>query len=864
MSAYPPVCTTGVVRRQPIGSSPLGLAAAVAGLFLVAGCGGGVTDGFFTDNLDDPGPSGPSPEINLEPPAAGQTVAVMEVVIPDASEFTLRGTLPIPKGLFTDSSTTYPLTVKDAEGNSVPTQLEIVSRYPREEDGADVVEVIARVPRPTGAVTGDRMEFEVAAVASGLAVPTPTAQAVAAHLEGTQAIGTGVAALLADQSSVKLRTWDAFGHVYTFTPLKEAHNPKVLRFGPLETTVRTHNVMQPFTPVSGSSGTLEHMFGVHGYSTTLAEEDVLLLDLRIHNGLDGATGSVNDDPQGKLYFEALEISVPVGYSVVQTFEDPGMGTPYTIGSKRYFPLVKPLAGNKLHVMGNQAQTHRRLAIAPNSKVDRARELLDLEGLAFARRGVDSGSGDDYYSWWNPGTARYFPQNFLLPSLEHVGHANLRTALTNEANELIGHLENGTTTGLYPFIAGQLGWAHPFGASYGGMTGGNEIFLFDGIRTVESASVDGIRKVQANHRMAIDRQHNALYHIDGRPTTLADWLAVNGSISYIPMNLFMILLPGSNDPFGYATADPFQVNAVATAGRQPDYEAELLSYDSYDLAHLIRITRLLKTLAWTMNDPMAKDDLQMQAELCAMSYSPHYNSQWGNYVETGMRYDIEYVNSHPGNGFPYGRQEGWAADTMAACYALAEESWRDYYFSWFTDYMDMVSAGQVACSGLIYADINFKILDGNYRGAQAFETSICDNAMWGIKETVFRGENNGYLALTEDVLRDFYDAFISDFAWHPVLDGPARMYATGPLNESLPAYCNPASIPSDGMLFETNTYQTISSLGYGYMLTGDPTFITKAGDIFNGDTFAEAMADGDENVENRAALLAVVQVLNSVL
>lgn len=861
--------TPGVVRHRYRILAPALAAVTAFGLAGLAGCGGGETDELLGDVVDDddgfdPGPGGPSPEITLDPPAAGQTVGLLEVVVPDASEFTLRGTLPLPKGLYGDSSTTYSLTVKDAAGNSVPTQLEIVSRYPREEDGADVVEIIARVPRPSGVATGSRASFEVAAVSGGLAVPAPTAQTMGAHAEGTQAIGNSIAALLDQPFAVQLRTWDAFGHFYTSYPLKESGKSEVTRFGPLTTTVRTHNVVTPVTPVEGSTGTFDHMFGVHAYSTTLAEEDVLLVDLRIHNGLDGAQSTGQDDPPGKLYFESIELAVPAGYVVLQTFDDPGLGAPYGTGSKRYYPLVKELAGNKLHVMRNQAQTHRRLAIAPEAQADRARELLELEGVAFARRGTDPASGDKYYSWWNLGTARYLAQNFVLPSLEHVGHANIRSQITNEFNEYKGHLENGTTTGLYPIWAsGHLGWGHPWGVSYGGMTGGNEIFLFDGVRTAEAASVEGLRRFQLIHRMSTDRHPNVLYHLDGRPTTMADWLVTGVAQPYIDMKLFMTLLPG-NDPFGFDDADPFQVNAVAAAGRQPSYEAEHLSFDAHDLAHLIRYTRLCKSLVWLMNDPLSKDDLRMQAELCALSYTSAYNSPYGTWVSTGMRNDIEYVAAHPGNGFPYGRQEGWAADTMASYYAVAPVAWRDYYYSWFTEYVDMVSDGQVPCSGLIYADINPKILDGKYRGAQAFETSICDSALWGVKETVFRAESNAYLALTEDVLRDYYDAFISDFAWHPVLDGPARMFATGPLNESLPAYCDPASIPSDGMLFETNTYQTLSTLGFAFALTGDPTFLSKAGNVLGGDAFSEAMADGSENVENRAALLAALQVVNGVL
>ena len=80
-------------------------------------------------------------------PVQAQTVAVFELGAPSVNEFTLRGTVPVPKGTFPRSDGKIPFAVKDFDGTLVPAQVERVSSYPRYADGADVVEVLARVHR---------------------------------------------------------------------------------------------------------------------------------------------------------------------------------------------------------------------------------------------------------------------------------------------------------------------------------------------------------------------------------------------------------------------------------------------------------------------------------------------------------------------------------------------------------------------------------------------------------------------------------------------------------------------------------------------------------------------------------------------
>ncbi|MHC4262965.1 MAG: hypothetical protein ACYSWX_10620 [Planctomycetota bacterium] len=848
----------GTANRNDLGANTLLFVAAIA----LTACGG--TTGEEQPFVPDV-PTG-GDDLTFTPPAAGQTVGLLETVVPDATEFTLRGTLPLQPNVFGDASPNYTLSLVDADGNTVPTQVEVVGRFADDSLGADVVELIARMPRPAGAVTGERVQFEVVSVDNGAAVPSPASQSVAA-LEGTEAIPNSIQALLDNAQSITLDVNDVFGHSYFHQPLQEQHSPQVRRFGPLQSTVRTYGVMQPLNPVGGSNGTLDHHLGVHAYMSTLAEEEVLLLDLRFNNGPDGnKSGTTDDDPMGKLYFTHLNLTIPTGYSVVATFDDLAAGTPTVSGALTTVPLIAPLSGNKLHVSRNQAQFHRRLAIAPTSAVDRAEAILAQEGLAFARRGVDPDTGDDYYSWWNELTARYYTQKFPLPNLDSFGLENIRNGLANELAMIENYWDNGiaTSNNQYPVQYPRLGYTHPWGVSYGGMTGGDEIVLWDGIRTMASASYEGIRLKLLTHRMSTDRHANVLYSSDGDPTSVNDWLGGSGDQQYIPMNLFGGTLVNGDDPFGFDVAPTFQVNAVSSQGRKPSYESDMLSFQPHLMSHMIRYTRLCKTLIYSMNDQMSHDDLRMQAEQMQLSYSPHFNNPWGGYINTGMRADKVFTTNYPNNGFSYGRQEGWAGDTMASYFAIAPVDWREDYRYWFREYVDTINAGQIPCSGLIYAEVNYKILAGTQRGAQAFETSICDNALRGITESVFRDEDTAYFSLTRDILRDYYDGFIGDIAWHATLPGPANMYILAPADDTQPAYCTAGQVPAGGQEELTNTYQTLSTLGFAYRQTGDPTFLDRAQEVFGGDLFAEMMADGTQNVQNRAALLAAVQALNGAL
>ncbi|MEZ5978500.1 MAG: hypothetical protein R3F34_09800 [Planctomycetota bacterium] len=829
---------------------------------MLASCGGGGGAGGPGGTViifGGDGPVGPGFDPgDYSPPTAGTTVGMFETIAPDDDYFLLRGTLPLPAGALTDANTTSPYAVLDSDGNVAWTQLEKVTRYPSTAQGFAVVELLAKVQRPAGAVAGDRIQYEVVQVGSGTSLARPSNTDNSVLLAATTGLPTVVEDLINDPDSIMITARDVFGHTYAEFPLRSGTTRVLEKYGPMQTELRTFGVMAPIAPVTGASGTLPHMFGVHSYVSTLQGEPVVLMDVRFTNGMIDHDGtSPLDDPIGKFYFDELSINVPPGWSVVQEFEDPGMGSWSNSGGYVKHPIVGALPGNKLHVLPSQGHMIRRLAICPNTVTAHARELLDQEGRAFCKRGTDSGSGDEYYSWWNEQTSRYFPQSFPLPSLAHNGYTTIRQKLVDDFNETLGYFMAGTGKGDYPIKDGRMGWAHPWGVPYGGMTGGNEIFLFDGIRTADSACVEGYRHFQLHHRMVLDRHPTALYHLDGTPGVVEDVVVSGSPMDYMPYNFFIGL--NSGNPFGFNSASTFQTDAVVAQGRQPDYEAKLMGWGFILGTHLIRATRSMKVLTWLGNDSMAKDDLRMQGELTRITHNLYPTNSAGVGGSSSLYGDMNYVATHPHNGYAFQRHEGWYGDTMAATYAIQTPAWRAANKIWFEKFVETASAGQVPCTGLIYAKVNSKVLDAKYRAAQAFETSIAENALNGILETVFRGADTMHTTMTLDVLTHFYQGFVSAQAWNTSIGAPYNMYAMGPADDNAACWCNLSQIPSDGFSSDVSRWNTPSTLGYAWWHTGSDVFLDFLAEMFGGtDPLYEMEHQWLYNPENEAAALSAAQ------
>ena len=80
-----------------------------------------------------------------EPYEAGAELAVVELAQPSTPSFILRATLPLQPRMFPRRDSQDPFSILTPDGTLVPAQTEVVTWFPKEEKGADVVEVIARV-----------------------------------------------------------------------------------------------------------------------------------------------------------------------------------------------------------------------------------------------------------------------------------------------------------------------------------------------------------------------------------------------------------------------------------------------------------------------------------------------------------------------------------------------------------------------------------------------------------------------------------------------------------------------------------------------------------------------------------------------
>jgi hypothetical protein len=776
--------------------------------------------------------------------ANGTTVAVLQLAAPTSTEFILRGTLPVPPQVFPRADGRSPFMVRSFGGELVAAQTERVSSYPRESDGADVVEVLARVQRDPSVAPGTYVQFDVVLQPCEFRRPRLTAP---------------VAALKQLPWGIQLRADDVFGNPYRADIHLGKYGARIERFGRHVFQERLHTFLEPIAPVGPPTATLPHLMGVHTYASYWAMENVITLDLRIHNaasGLDKSPSVHADDAQKRMYFDELELVLPAGWTVLQDYEDPFFGPTTQRGTKSFTGLVEPNPDGTYHVIPQQGQFERRLALCPVGNEARAREFLDQAFLGFCKRGTNS-AGQPYWSWWNPQTARYFPQRYLMPMISHLSESSMRTSLQNEYSQFRSYLLSGTTPGVMPVIFPNLGWAHPWGVQYGGMTSGSEIYLYDGHAVAVTASRPGYRMLELRHRMYTDRMPDALFNLDGDPTSMHDWIVQGPQFDYVPSMFFQTVITGY-DMFGFDVASSQHVDFAASNGLAPAYEDDLLDFKPIDLAHMTRYTNAPKVLAWLGNDAMAKDDLTMQAEICRLSYHHLPNTAGGTAIVSGMLSSIQWVGAHPGKGFAFGRSHGWTIDAMCAAYSLQKPGWRAQARDWFDRVTLLVGQGQASCSGVIQAQQSQKFLSNLHRARQSIEQAIVENGLWSIRESVYRGVDAPRLADVGNTLARSCYSMIGFPGWSQTLNGPWSICAVGPVNIQLPLYCT--SLPAGGTDGITDEFQTWSSFAYGYELTGDPLFLERAMDMASPSytDFHAAMHFGNfsANLENRYAAMAL--------
>jgi hypothetical protein len=784
--------------------------------------------------------------------STGAPVGVFELGAPEIDRFVLHGTLPIPAGIFPMRTGQSPFMVRDPEGNITPAQTEIVTRYANEEDGADVVEILSEVRRPERAATGDRLRYEVL---------------YAPHAEMPFQTDADVDALLKTPDMVTMTSSDVFGNAYTADLTTDwctaGPSLRILKRGLAAVQFATHQSLAPERHLDGPEGTLPHLMGVHAYVTQWRDEPVFSLDLRIHNA---HSGNDKNDPMntalGKIYFKSLELRLPAGWKVFNSFPDPYWGQPYVDGDRTAWPVVGPLAGGKLHEMPQMSQFHRRLVVCKVGYENRADAYLREQGLGFCREGEPT-PGQRCWSWWNPTTGRYFPQRHRLPSLDQIDKATFRANDQAQLGLRADQVATGAP-GQWPAECPGLGWAQPWGINDGAMVGGLEIYLWEGVRTAVAASTDGYRLTQLIHRMLSDRQPNVLFDSDGRPTRMEEWIIHGPTLDTLPIWWYGGPMLWASDPFGITTSPSFQRDAVTRLGLGPDYEYVLDHYEIIDQAHLIRYTRMAKVLAWLGNDAIAKDDIRAQAEGIRLAYNMYRQNSWPQgVISTGMLNRRTYVNQYPGWGFPYGRGDGWGLDIVSASYSLGDPEWRRLVRPWFDLVVDLVRDGQADCTGIIQSTFMGNIFNAQYRNRQSIECAIVEHALVGMRESVFHGVSQERVAETDDILQKDIYAMISPLVWDHTIRGPWAMIAVGLADATTPPFCT--YWPPDGNYMIPDHFQIWSSFAYAYEITHDVTFLNYAAEGLGGGGPGAGIRElihqyADYNIECMAALDALVEKL----
>lgn len=780
------------------------------------------------------------------------TVARITAIAPAQEYFILQATVPVPPRTVLDGQAFEALAIRQGD-NELTTQVEIVSRYPNPTEGADVVELIARVQRPAGTAPGNGMAFDV----------IETSQNPYDH----QAT-TAVATLLRTPGAVKLKARDLHGNNYSADLLARFRSDhpanRTLRDGAFIRERRSHAVMAPAAGSgTGASAPHPHLLGAHVIATTYRNEDFMSLDLVVHNGMAGRGATPLDDALYDVYFDELALEIPQGWQLAWAVDGPMYGSPSNIGGASRIPIVKALPHGQFHVVPQQSQFVRRFILARTQvALNRGRAVLNRDTRGFCAPGPAAGPDgqpSSLWSWWNPETARYQTSNSPLPRLDHIPLNGIVSQMNGILGERSTQFSTGSTGG-YPVTYPTLGWAHPWGIQYGGMTGGDEIEMHPNIEKAWAAHPAGLRLMDLMSRAYIDRQPVALFDIDGRPPILEEHLQDAGTDNAHIDTYFYLRPSGSSDYFGLKNVDKsFSELAYATA-RVPYYEKTLKDFKPIDLQHHTRYLNPLLGLVWLANDSIAKLELELTASLFQFSFHQYYNSGYGNIQGQGLRSRIEMIADNPGQGARFGRGEAWGLIASAAHYAVTTPRERDRLYPWFALVAETMEAGQSACTGNTTAVLIYKEFKGAYQTRQSFEVAFILNAAESLRTTVFERADNGIAGRLERLLEQGALSTVMAPFWNPQAGGQHVIVGVRPRDNSLPEFC--VNLPNDGIA-DVPYFDHTSAMpawAYAYRSSNDGLFLQRSMEALggSGNVLAELEARGLDQLYEFAPLLALFQ------
>jgi hypothetical protein len=806
-----------------------------------------------------------------------EAVARLQLDAPAAGHFILHGTIPIPKGLYPRPDHKSPFSVQnhDPALSLVPAQVEIVSRYPTGE--ADVVEIFAPVDLAPEDHAGSPVSFSIVASEN--------------TLDRAPKVTPKVAKLLSRQrhGTFGLRARDVYGNQYwadlsgnaADTPTA---NFRVLKNGPWVRVRRIYATMVPIGDPSQEGPPLPHLLGVHAYITERTGLNEVELDLRLNNG--ATSGSRAPTPLestlGLVYWRGIQLVLPAGWAAYSDVADPFLGGAHTEGkgadAVTVVQLVKPYSDGHLHMMGPGAQFERRLVLSPEQPpkpppppvppakpaktigakpkptpppanvpasatphVDPAR--FD-PGLAFSQ------AGPNLWSWFEPTTARYFPQRDLLAHLPFVrgkgvtGALAIRARAAKELADLREGLSSGQPKG-YSVTAAAMGWAQPWWVKEAGSPGGEGIATFEGYYAVAAAARENLDYLSLLHRMNVCRQPQAAYDAAGDPVVASAWLDAEGKLPFSFRLGGGTVLPPFLLPCRHGPEASEQAREVVRRGLRPPYDLGdpyepdgtwpdsadcLLAWSPHDDAHYVRYTKQPKALVWLANDPMAKDDLLLAAELFRMERTELPRAASAAPAGRSLLDLEEIAKEHPHQGLPVGREDAWGIDAMCAVYSVASEEWRAKNFAWFERESQLLLDGAMS-SGLVQRIPGDPLLGhARYAATQTFESLLLVHAMRCLNESVFRGVDDAKRAELEKLaLRGIDYLFFGPpwarvaNSWQPYparpslfLQGPRQAIAVAPNDDyRSPPFCDqsPEFLPADGLGLGVEWFHPWGALSY---------------------------------------------------
>ena len=784
----------------------------------------------FEGRMNPPPVPAPAPRREADAEAAAdpiQSQAALRMRLPEGESFVLHATLPLPRELPGDALN---FELRDHSGKFpwAPAQMEVVTRYPTGEP--EVVELASRLTRPVGSQPGQWHDFDVRIVG-----PQPTGPAPGeAWIEGAPW-----------PDELELRCRDVHGHIYRARLGGPQAHRTVLASGVAYERVRLYATLVPDAEaLAASPPALPHLMGVHAYITRRSGDERISLDLRINNG--ATSGSARPTAieltSGIVYWDSLELVLPLDWSAFSLVRDPFLGKTHKVGERMILPLVKSLPAGALHMMGPQSQFQRRLTLhSPNSEASRD-EHPSVSGLAFCQ------AGPELWSWWNPLTARYFPQRTPLALWSNyrrngqAGQAALEERIAAELHGLRTLLASGEKQPSS--LSGPImGWAHPLGVSIQGMTGGSGIEPIVGQRTLAAADARGVEALMLRHRMHACRQPDAQWNRLGQPVGPELWRDAKDRVPFdFRTNANMVprafKVPARGGP---AASD--QVKAVYEAGLRPPYDRgtpasadgrmpgqndALLAWWPHDGQHMVRYTSAPKALVWLCNDALSRDSLLHAAELFHLAFhgGRHAVESWS--PGSTLRVYEGLVDAHPGHGLPIGRDQAWGIDVACAAYSCATPSWRQAHQSWLIRIAQLFLDGAMS-SGIVQRQVNSKVLGARHASSQTFESHFLLHAERCLIESVLEGVDTK----RSTALLELHHRALDFLYWGPVwsdprptlhsetpLAGPRWHFAVAPKEgfEATP-YCEssqwgPDYLPPDGLDLGVETRYGWGPLQYG--------------------------------------------------